>query len=369
MTYEPGRMGIAEGLALAFVLTIPRIFLTAPANQIDIAAGLAWLMPLASGLGAFVGFCLLIFVLSRIPGSDLVGAAYHLLGRVGGLLVGLFYAGYFFLDAVLLLRQFAENTLLTALPFLEFRIAIGIYALVAGILAYIGVEGFARTTYLLLPFGIIPLLGVLTLLFPFYNIYHLLPWQGSGLGVVVPKALMDAGYNTGVLVLIILAKPLQNLRTVKAAALYGLGGSAALKALSTFSFTLVLGYTTGREKVLPFYEMARLVYLSRYVQRIEALFILLWVMYGMLAIAANLFIGLYLLVRLLGLPALRPLIPVATLVIAFLAMIPGDITDTINLDILFVQTYAAAAVYVVPGLLFAASWWQGRRKEVKGCVG
>ncbi|SDF30022.1 GerAB/ArcD/ProY family transporter [Sporolituus thermophilus] len=369
MTYEPGRMGIAEGMALAFILTIPRLFITVPAEMLDIAAGLAWLMPLASGIGAFAGCWLLVFVLSRLPGYDLVGAAYHLLGRAGGFLVGLFYVGYFFLDAVLLLRQFAENTLLTALPLLEFSIAVAVYALVAGVLVYIGVEGIARTTYLLMPLGSVPLLVVLALLFPFYNVYHLLPWQGTGLGAVMPPALIGAGYNSGVLALFILAKALQDLRTVKAATLYGLGASIALKALCTFIFTLVFGYTTGREKMLPFYEMARLVYLGRYVQRIEALFILLWVMYGILAIAANLFMGLYLVARLFGLPAIRPLIPVAALTVAFLAMIPQDITDTVTLDTVFIQTYAAAAIYAVPGLLLAASWRKDRRKGAKGCAG
>jgi hypothetical protein len=135
--------------------------------------------------------------------------------------------------------------------------------------------------------------------------------------------------------------------------------------VTLFVFLIVFGVTVGQEKALPFYEMARLVYLGRFFQRVEALFIILWVIYGILAIAMNLYIGLYLYTRLFKLETMRPLIPTTVILIASLASLPTDVTAVIQLEVQAVQTVFNVGLYGIPGILFLASLWQDRRKRRK----
>lgn len=368
MSYKTGRLGTADGIALIFILVIPRLFLTGPSEMVDAAGTIAWLTPLLSGITPIIMFWLLVYVIKQVPGADLFDAARYFLGTALGYGISVFYVLLFLLNAAILLRQFAENTLLTALPMLEFSVAIGVYAVVAGIVAYAGIEGMLRSAYIILPFGIAAIIISLLLLFPFYHGYYLLPWQGKGIDTLLKSSALLSGVNIGVIAFAILAPSFQKLRTIKVAALLGLTGVDALRSFSIMIFVMVFGYGAGREKTLVFFEMARLVYLSRYLQRVESLFILLWVIVGVLAIAANLYVGMYLMTRLFHLPGLRPIIPIVCFIIAQLAMIPDDITDVIALVAEFNGIYMNIGLYVIPSLLFFAALLRHRRRGPGTCT-
>lgn len=367
MSYHTGKMGVAAGISLVFLITFPYVFLTTPAQSVAAGAGLAWLIPLISGGPPIVMLLGMLYVLRRFPG-DLYTVCRKLIGRVGAWAVTIYYITMFLGDAVLLLRQFAENTLLTALPSIEFSFVIALYTVVAGVLCYAGLEGMLRANYIIMPFGILGLMLVLMLLAPFYNIYNISPWQGTGLENVIPAGFLFAGAQVGVFALLILMPSFQNIRTVRTAALFGIGLSAILKSVTVLVFSLVFNTVVAKEKVLPFFEMARLVYLSRYLQRIESLFIILWVISGVMAIAINLYMALYLMTRFLNLPTARPLIPITGVIIAEIAMIPPDITTVIILDELLITTFFNIGIYVIPSVLIVAAFFKKKKREAIQCA-
>ncbi|HWR45456.1 GerAB/ArcD/ProY family transporter [Sporomusa sp.] len=355
-------MGISEGLALVFLNTFPRIFLTRPAQTIEANAGLAWFAALCPLITILIPICLLLYVFKRIKG-DIYTVTQQLLGKAGAWAVSIFLITMFLSDAALLLRQFAENTLLTALPFMEFNNAISWYTFNAVILCFLGIECIARTSYIILPFGVISLGFVMAALGPFYDINLLGPWQGRGISTAIQTGLEVSGINYGVLLLFVLGPAFQNLRTIKRAALFGLGGSTLLKSLSIFVFTLVFGTKVALEKTIPFFEMARLVYLNRYVQRVESLFIVLWVIAGIMSIAIDIYIAGYLITRIFNLTAVRPLIASLALLVTGAAMIPPDIASVIRLDTMITLKLHNAGLYGIPLLLFAVTLFKGRRKK------
>ncbi|MDT8899929.1 GerAB/ArcD/ProY family transporter [Anaeroselena agilis] len=361
MSYQPGRMGVAEGIGLTYIVMLPRVFLTSPAVTISSMHNLAWIAPLINWVAALAVLYLLAGVTARVRG-DLYTVSDRLLGRVGAWAMAIFYTALFILDAASLLRQFAENTLLTALPGAEFRMIIFWYILFASVLVYFGIEGIARSAYLMLPFIAGGVAAVIILLAPFYDFYRLLPWQGAGVGVAVGRGLELVGLNLGALLLFVLAPSFQKPATMMTAAFYGGGVSALLRTVVIFFFLLAFGVGDGMEKTLPFYEMSRLVYLSRYIQHIEALFIIIWVITGLLAIAIDIFVALYLIARPLGLPSIRPLVPAVAMIVVNLAVIPPDLSAVIKADGSLVLLLSAG-VFGGPLLLVAVAYIRKRRKR------
>lgn len=362
-SYQPGKMGTAEGMAIVFLLTFPTTFLTTPAVLINEAGTLGWLSALVHGIVSLMSLVVLLFVCKHVPGT-LFEVCELLLGKVLAWLIALYYAIAFCANYVLMLRQYAENTLLTALPAAEFSFIIVAYSLVAAILVFFSLEGMARAGYIVMPFIGVTLLIVFVLLNPFYEVYRLAPWLSLGLGTAVFTGAKIAGINFGVAAVAILAPSFQNNRTRWQIALFGLGLSAVLRSMVVFFYTLLFGVTVGREKMLPFFEMVRLVYLGRYVQRLESLFIILWVINGLLDISLSLYLGLYCLTYLGRLPTMRPLIPVAAILLAQAAMMPEDVVSVMNDYIYVGKTFFNFGIYVMPFLLLAALVWK-KRKKVK----
>ncbi|MEG6584298.1 GerAB/ArcD/ProY family transporter [Dendrosporobacter sp. 1207_IL3150] len=361
MSYYTGRMGAAEGFGLIFVITLPKIFLSTPGQLIEEGAGLAWLIPLIGGIAAIVPLLMLNYVSKSTPG-DIIAISKKLLGKKTSWLIALFYIGIFFSNAAVLIRQFAENTLLAALPMTEFSVVIVIYGLVAGILVYLGIESLARSSYLLFPFMLVGMVLIFVLMYPLYNIYNLAPWQGNGIGAAIKAGIFTGGLNVGALVIGIFALSFQNYRTRNSCVILGLGSGLIIKSVFIFTYIMAFGVAIAQERTLPFLEAARVIYLSRYLQRIESLFILLWVIVGVLSIAISVYIAIYLIVRLLNLPTMTPLIPITILILIQLAMLPGDITTVIKMDFMLVQTYHSAGIYTVPPLLFIAALIKKRKK-------
>ena len=180
MSYKPGRIGIAEGTALLATLTVARVFLSTPIAMLELGAGLAWLLAFIAAMATLLtAYIFIVYVVKRIPG-DILDISQRLLGPLGKWLVGFAYIGVFGFNATSLLRQFAESTLLTALPFMDFHLAIITFAVASALTIYGGVEGLARTAYIIMPFALVGFVLLIGLLIPTYNIYNLFPWQGNG---------------------------------------------------------------------------------------------------------------------------------------------------------------------------------------------
>lgn len=361
MSYQSGKMGIAECLAMVFMMTFSSIFLTMPAHTLVNQAALGWVSVILNGLMAMV-MLYAVYYASRGQEQDLLQLVKGHLGMLGFWLVGLYYCGLFWTIAVSLLRQYTENTLLTALPEVEFMVVLLTYGLTISIIVYIGLEPVCRATYLIIPFALVGLLIVLAALIPYYNVHGLFPLQGNGWGVFVRKGLLTGGINVACIAPALMAATFHDRRTWFIGSLFGVGLSVGLKTLGVLVFTLIFGVAVGQERMLPFYELSRLVYLGRFVQRIESLFIMLWVISGILAVALNLYMGIYLFTRLFNLPSIRPLLPVATVLTAALAALPTDAAAVIQLETIVIRTVANGGLYGVPLLLLLLSLWKGRTK-------
>lgn len=362
MSYQPGHMGLAEGMALIFAATLAPVFLTTFPFSVDTAGSLAWSAPLISYLTFLTLLYPLLYVMQH-PSQDLYGACRELLGKWPARLITVYYISVYLLDAVLLLRQFAENTLITALPALEFEAAIILYGLMALILLYIGIESLAQTSYILMPFLIVGLLLILILASSRYNFLLLAPWQGTGLMQAGLWGIRAGGINIGALLPFFLAASFQNQRTLKHAVIYGLGLSALLRTAAFLCYTATFGASISREKLLPFYELARLIYLSRFVQRIEAFFIIVWSVMGMINIALDIFAVLYLLCRLFDLPAMRPLMLPTVIIVSELAMLPPAVTEVVVIYVQALFSYYNIGALIIPLSLFLVALIRKRREK------
>lgn len=361
MSYQSGRMGIAEGIGLVFAVTMPLVFLSTPAYLVDFAGSLSWVTPLVSGLLTIVLLLLQQALLNR-QAFDLLSVAEQLLGRFGFYAVALFYLFALYAVACLWTREFAENTLLTALPNITFSMIVMIYGLSVMLLVYFGIEAVARASYLILPFAIGGLCLVLGGLVPVLKPLFLFPVLGNGLASTVTPTVFLVGAGTPLVLITLLAASFQDKQTIRAAIYLGIGGVSLLRSIANGIYVASFGSLIGAENLLPFYEMARLIYLNRYVQRLEAVFILLWVMSGILGITVCLYGSLYILTRLLKLPTPKPLLFPLGLIMINIAGIPPDVGSVSELEItLFVKLLAPGFVVTTLALLVAGVKRSGKK--------
>lgn len=362
MSYQIGTMGVAEGTALVFILLLPRVTLNSFTIVIAQQGQLAWLYVLLDGLYVLPLVAMLVYIHAKLKG-DIYTITTALLGKKAAYFVMLLLILAFFSNATSLVRQYAEYTVVAALPDMHLTVALLIYTVGALFTAYLGINGVARCSVIFMPPLIVAILGAALLLYPFYIPYQLLPWQGYGLGNCLLQGFKGVGYNVGFFAIFILAPAFQNSKTIRQSLLRGIASCVVLKAFVMVVFLMVFGVAVGSEKIVPFFEMVRLIYLNRFFQHIDALFVVAWALLGTLAIAINLFLAAYLVGRLFNLPTIRPVMPCLAMLVASIALLPENVTQIIMFDMKLVYLDDIAA-YVIPIILFIAVL----SKQMKGAL-
>lgn len=349
-SFQTGKMGVAEGVAVVFFLLMPRVFLSTVAQLVQEAGQIAWLILAINGVYPVIAALMLSAVVSRTQ-ENFYGVCQRLLGKPVAFVVCMYYILALAASAGSLLRQYCENTVTTALPDADIEIIILLYLVTISGLCWLGAEAMARAGTILMPFIIVGLVFTLWALFPFYVFHHLSPWRGQGLDVAVRGGISESGLNIGMIAAFILWPAFQKGKTIKKVLMVALGFSVFLKIIYYVIYVVVFGTSVGAEKAMPFYEMARLIYINPYLQRLESLFIVEWCWIGVMAVGLNIYSALYLFCQLFHLPNIRPLIIPAVFMLGSISLLPGDLGAVLVFDRNLIHV-SNLGIYVIPTVLF-----------------
>lgn len=337
MIYKQETLGLKEGIAMVLIATMARITVTSMAGIVSKGLQSSWLTVLLNGFAA-VFFLVIFYRLYKMTGCK--GDLHHLVKQVLGKLLG-FCITFLLLinilaNTALLLRQYGENTVATAMPHLDLEVSIWLYAIVSAVIVHFGLGGLSRAIRLFMPITVVGFIIIGIYLYPFYIPYRIFPWQGLGWQSILSNGITGASYNFLILLVFIFLPYFPRIETAFAAGIKGIALSVTLKIFLVTSYIMTFGVEAASESLMPFYEMARLIYLSRYFQNIEAILILLWLILGLLAISINLYIVIYLFCRMFKLEDGRVVLLLMTLCIGTFATVPSDFGQAVMLDQMYV---------------------------------
>lgn len=374
MNYYTGKLGTGEGIALITMLLLPNIYLSEPSISIGLVGSSAWLLKLISGvLAAALLLGIVYFYQTYITkfhhGKVISFNTFvkGLTGRKSMMLLLLAWSLIFEVQTILTLREFTDHTLITALPMSSLLLIILLYSACITIVLLRGLEVILRTSYLLFIIGAAGIMVTILSLYSEYEFSNLLPWQGQGLSILTQSAVTDLGtWAFGIAVLVI-APNLQNIRTIRKVIYYGFGCTMVLKALLIAAIVMVFGAVVAPERALLFYEIVQSVHLSQYLQRVDAIFIMIWLTGGLISMMLMQFFSLTLLCQAFQIKDLRPIIPVATLTSAALAILPTSVAAVIQLNRYFVY-HIVSAFFILTIIVLAVGYFVKCRRD-KSCVG
>lgn len=368
MIYKQETIGYKEGFALVLLATIPRITTISMVGMAR-SGQIAWLEMMMNGLGAVMILVMFnkIYSLSNCQG-DLHHLAQQVLGKYLSFFTTLLIFFIALSNTILLLRQYGEDTINTALPHIDLEISVWLYLIVAAIAVHFGLAGISMASRLFLPVLVVAFLMIGFYLYPFWIPYRLFPWQGTlGVFPAIKDGLLGATYNISSILIFIWLPYFANRKTAFKAGIRGVIFTEFLKMYLMVNYLMTFGIEAGGEKVMPFYELSRLIYLSRYFQHIEAFLILFWVIVGVLGIALHLYLAVYLFCRLFQLEDGRVVLLLLTFCIGTLALLPEDFGKAMLLDEKYIFLTTPAG-YGIPILLlivqFFKQYWQQRKSQI-----
>lgn len=374
MSFKIGKVSVGEAVALIGMLLIPEIYLTEPSLMIGFTGTSAWICKILSGV-LVAGVLLAVLKMYRvyiekfsggqmIPFPDFLKG---LLGSRGALLLLVVWALLFEIETILTLREFVDHTVITALKANSLRVVLLIFAGSMLLIACSGLEVILRVAYVFFAIGIVSVVLVFLLLIPSYDPLQLFPWQGYGFANNIKYSLFDIGMGAQAIALLFIAPHFQNIRTLKKGIFYGIGYTLFTKVLVFLMALMVFGVAASPERGLIYYELARYVNISQYLQRIDAVFIIVWLSAGLISSVLTQYFSVILFQSAFRLKDTKVLLSIGILLTAAMAMLPNSIAQTIQWRGIL-SYYVTMALFLATFLVLGIGYYMKCRRNAS-CVG
>lgn len=362
---QEGRFGLFGAVCLTSIMITSKLFYTSEGMILNETGTSAWQSSLISAFTSMLFFTIMYWLIQRYPGKNLFEITELVLGRFIGILFGAVYSLYLIFYAGTNLREFVEMIKAYNLPYTPTSIIIVSVLSVVLIISYYGLECLTRISIIFFIPIILGLVSIFLLAAPQYDITLLRPYWGYGITNTFKIGFLRSSAYSEIVRLAIIIASLQNLKTFRRAGYISIAISGTIFAGGTALYIMAFGYFQGSENIAGIFELARGIYFNRFFQRIESLFLFMWVISSIISISGAFYIGISSFCKTFKINNHHPLLLPFAILVFIVTMQPMNLAEVIEVNLKITRQYSLFVFYFVPliTLLIAAILGKKGAKE------
>ena len=253
-----------------------KLFFTFPKRIIINAGNAAWIQMIYVSLLMILIFWASIAIYKKCGNVNIIGLSEKIGGKALKAITGVLITFALFVNLASTVRSFPEMVKMVLLPKTPIEVIVLIFAVVAGIAAFGGIDSIARIHAIFVPI----VLGILAVFFvfllPHIKLYNIFPILGKGTYNIFGKGTLFLDFFDDILILNLLLPHLKNMNEAKKAGFRAIIISGAAAILITLLYCLVYPYPASQNSLIPVYQLTRLVGIGDFFQRFEAFFEFIW---------------------------------------------------------------------------------------------
>jgi spore germination protein KB len=349
-----GEIGLYQGVILVYVVLGARLFIQFPTFLIRGGSTAGWQAALVMTAVGMAMFWPSGALARRFPHKNLTTIAEEVLGSFLGGLISFGVALWLLVEVVIGFRLFTETFIVTILPNTPPLVLTTVSVICVGFASYKGIESMARAIQILFPLVIIGVLIILILDLQIAEPSRLAPYWGYGFAVTWRTGFHYASVVSEVLVLIVLGNSFGLPKHLVRGGLGGILLFGVTTAITVSMLVMVFGSLDSAQQSFPLFNLARLIYLGRFLQRVESLVVMFWFFTVAIRISILFHASIVTLTGTFHLPEYRPLIFPILAIIMVCSQIPKDFVRVVYLDQFWVHTVGFSALAVPLLLLLVA---------------
>ncbi len=364
---KEGKIGVKEATWLIVITSTSKVFYTSPSMLANIVGNTGWYLTIISCAVAIFLFVFVIKLLKMFEGKDLVEVYNVSLGHFTGFIFSLITGLFLLFLSVVYITEFHEVIRVYVFPLSPDWYVIGIFVICVFILSLKGLEAIARLSkliiYVLLAgFVVILLMGTQN-----YNINNLFPILGHGFDKTLLHGIIRSSAYGEVIVLAVFAKSMHNTANIKKVGINSLLISGLIVAISIFAFTLTFPYHTAKNITSPMYEMSTLIDYGRFIQRVEPVFLFIWVISSLISGSVLFYSFVRIYCTVFKIMDKRPIIITGSIILFSSSFLHKDITTVIFGSVQITRKYGSIPVFIFPliALIIASIREKGKRANAK----
>ncbi len=348
-------IGHREALTLLIIIMSGKIFLSFPRDMAIFGEGAGWLIVFLSGILSLIGFLFIYYLIRKFPGQNIIEIARVIGGPVIGGVIGIIFFLFFLTITSLFLRQFVESFILSILP--RTPISVITFCLLA-ILIYgclLGIETISRVAWFFGPYLLLGLVVIVFFSLSHADIQHLAPVLGTGPVKLLKASAYNVSLFSEILLFGLIAPLIANKSKIFGVGAYSIGIAILINMAITAIVVLVFNYVSAAKLIFPVFQLARLISLEEFIQRVEAVFVFVWFFTAAIQLSGMFYGTVTSFAQALRIQDYRPLsIPIGVLIFT-ISLIPTSMTQAVILNDFQIEKYYSFVAFGVPLLLWLVS--------------
>ena len=273
------KMGKFEAIALIIIIMINKLILNIPYYIVELVGSGAIINIIYIGIIDFFILLLIIKLFEKFDNSDIIDISEFIGGKILKYIIGIVSVLLFLLVSAITLLDFCN--VLRTIYFYNFSIIYVLIFFIIGILIanFIGFKSISRICSLLAPFAIISVLIAFSAIWNNLNIKNLTPILGESYRQTFVSGLSNT-FSMYIIVYFYFIKPLlkNDNKLFKKVSLISFMISLFLLLLTVISMLTLFNASSSKEPINSLFLLARQLELGNFIQRVDALFILLWIL-------------------------------------------------------------------------------------------
>lgn len=278
MSLEKGRLSSRQLIVLALFVFVGDMALIYPLTMVADSHQDAWIAGLISLPLGLAGILIPLKVHYFYPQMNLIEKINKILGKWVGTAVGLFYLFFFLIATAIYIREIEDfmcTQIFEKTPGAVFRF-MTLFLVIYGL--RLGLETLARAAEIFLPLFILFFASLMILLLPQIRLENLFPIMHTPLPKLLHSVLFGISYPFGEMIVFLMVHPYvkKSKHTNRDIFLILIIGAAVLNLILFLSIT-VLGAYLPEHQFYAAYILAQKINIGNFLQRIEALMAIVWV--------------------------------------------------------------------------------------------
>ncbi|GFZ31073.1 hypothetical protein CSC2_15990 [Clostridium zeae] len=358
---KEGKFGTREAVSLTTLVLISKLFYTSISVLIKTTSTSAWYTTLISCITSIILFLCVSQLIRRYPNKNLVQIFDLVVGRFIGKTLSLIFIAYFIFYSGATIREFVEMLIAYILPYTQPSIILVVFLGVVIAYSYVGIEGIARMAYIGFFCVVVGLITILVLPYKLYDVSNLTPIGGYGIKVAFTMGLWRTSAYSEVIILAFIINCLHGYEQFKKVGLISLILSGIVISIGTACSLMAFEYTQGSENLSSLFQLSRVIYLSRFLQRIESIFIFIWVIASIINVSVTFYLAISIFCKAFNIPRHRPcLLPFAYLTF-MVTLMPKNISEATEIYITLIRQYSMIITYFIPILVLLIAIVRGEK--------
>ncbi|MEW9670468.1 endospore germination permease [Ammoniphilus sp. 3BR4] len=352
-------------ILLIISMILPTAILSVPSMVVEHASSDAWvslLLATAAGVGgAYISGTISI----KYPRLTIFKIMEKTLGRVPSKVIGFMMTYYFFVSGFGVLRQFVNfmvDSVMKQTPPLVFGIVAVLLVMYA---LYYGIEVIARVNQIILMTSFFVFLLSTLFYLKEMKFDRLLPILDTPFNRILMGAVAPFSWLSESMVILLLAPFLIHPGKARKAAVLGVVLTGLSMAWTIIGSIAIFGEKTLALFAYPTFNVFRIIEVAGFLERIDALFIAVWVGTMIMKLTVFMFCGFYCFTQTFGIREQIPfLFPYGMLTMS-LSIVSWRNVAELNLYQLYTATSRLLFInIVIPAILLIVVLWKNRKKRV-----